>query len=144
MSLVVGIVGIISIFFIGSIVLAGRNHYRGRSADNSKELTELRASNVLLIERNESLARENKALTDTLASLHRTIESMSKMSIVSNTLPENKKSSSKKLSSEDDNIFINPMSDASELSKSFDELGETKKESLSEEAVEKLRKLLGR
>ena len=126
------------VILVGSLILAGRNHYRGRSlasAPVAAELEELKRANAVLEERNKSLVRENASLASALESVQRAMAHMSVGAVAPAV---------KRPSVDDDGVFVNPMTASSELSKNFDDLGEVKKEKLSDGSVEKLRKLLGR
>lgn len=124
--------------------LSGRNHYRGRPDLGAlrSQLEILRKDKEFLAEQNVFLKARAEELASLVASLQRIIDSS--VAINSNHSTAVKTSSLPNSSSEEPDIFINPMSDKKILVKSFDRLGDEKKEDLPDGEVDKLRKILGK
>ena len=121
--------------------MSGRNHYKGRPDPDAlrSQVDILKRDRDMLEEQNAFLKARTEELTSLVASLQRLVEGRTALAPPSSGPTTTKTTGT----SEEPDIFINPMSEEKTLIKSFDELGEEKKEAQSKDEVDKLRELLG-
>lgn len=114
------------------VFILSRNHYKGRPPSQA-------AHTKYLEEQNEFLVKQNEMLLSMLDSLRSMVEGKSFQAASTNS-----NNSNRPTTPAEDDVFVNPMTDSSDMKKSFTDLGERVEEKTDAEAlVDKLRRLRG-